>query len=97
LELSDLQTLDAVALDRVMPRKELFDGQEVAAANLLDCDLAGMYCFDDRGFAPHGPPLGVGRSQFDCRGISPRQTPNLQSVSDKVLLPTWPVHVRQLI
>jgi hypothetical protein len=47
LELSDLQILDTVPLDRVVPRKELFDRQDIAAANLVDCDPAAVHRFHD--------------------------------------------------
>ena len=61
LELTDLQTLDTVPLDRVVPRKELFHRQGIAAANLLDCDPAAVHRFDNCALAPRGPALGAGR------------------------------------
>ena len=68
-ELRDLQTLDAMALDRIVPRKELFDGEGVASANLLYCQNTAVHCFDDRGLALHGPALGVGRGNLTAAGL----------------------------
>jgi hypothetical protein len=46
-----------LSLHCVLPAKKFFDGQLIAAANLLETDSAAAYGVDNRGLAPWDPAL----------------------------------------
>ena len=54
----------AMLVDGELPRKELVDGQRVAAASLLEGEQAAANCGNDFCLAADYPPFGPGRGQI---------------------------------
>src|SRR5258707_13549231 len=58
------QASEAVAIDKSLPREELFDRQLIAIARFFEADRAGAHRGHDFGFAADYPSLRVGRRQL---------------------------------
>jgi hypothetical protein len=66
------QTGEAVRLERTLPEEELLFRQLVAAQGLFHRDRATAHGNHHRGFAPDGPPRGIGGWQIVHLGCSRR-------------------------
>jgi hypothetical protein len=67
LDAGGAQSGEAVLIDGKLPRKELVDGQRVAAAGLLKREQATTDRGNDFGFTANNPPFGPGRRQVRNR------------------------------